>query len=295
MNIAWIGLGLMGAPMARNLLRHGHRVTVWNRTRAKAEALTAEGATLASSPRQAARAAEVVFTCVSDPPALESVLWGQEGVLAGLVPGAVLVDCSTISPALACRVAAACAERDAEFLEAPVTGGTWGAERGELTFLLAGQPETGHRLRPLLAAMGKRMFHLGPHGTAQTVKLALNLLFALEVEALAEALALVRAAGLPAERLLEPLAASMGQSPLLEVKAPWMAKGEFPPSFPLRLMLKDLNLAMELATQYGVALPVAAVGREVYRAVASAFVQEVDYAAVARFWSLVKPPSDGPT
>src|SRR5579884_3149921 len=282
MQVAWIGLGLMGQPMARNLLRAGHSLTVWNRTVARAQALEAQGARRAATP--AAAAAEVVFTCVSDPPALQEVLWGPQGVLSGLRAGTVLVDCSTVSPDLARSVAEACAARGAEFLEAPVTGGTWGAERGEFTFLLAGNEQAIARVQPLLDALGRQFFHCGPHGAAQTVKLALNLLYALEVEGLAEALALVRAAGLPDERLLAPLAVSMGRSPLLDVKAPLMARDDFPPSFPLRLMHKDLGLALDLANRLGVPLPATAVARELYSAVRGRLAEDADYAAVARFW-----------
>jgi 3-hydroxyisobutyrate dehydrogenase-like beta-hydroxyacid dehydrogenase len=284
MQVAWIGLGLMGQPMARNLLRAGHSLTVWNRTAARTQALVAEGARAAATPAAAAAEAEVVFTCVSDPPALQEVLWGPQGVLNGLRAGAVLVDCSTVSPDLARRVAEACAARGAEFLEAPVTGGTWGAERGELTFLLAGSEQTIARVQPLLDALGRQFFHCGPHGAAQTIKLALNLLYALQVEGLAEALALVRAAGLPDERLLAPLAVSMGRSPLLEVKAPLMASDHYPPSFPLRLMHKDLGLALDLANRLGVALPATAVARELYSAVRASLAEDADYAAIARFW-----------
>ncbi len=284
MQVAWIGLGLMGQPMARNLLRAGHSLTVWNRTVARAQALEAQGARRAATPAAAAAGAEVVFTCVSDPPALQEVLWGPQGVLSGLRAGTVLVDCSTVSPDLARSVAEACAARGAEFLEAPVTGGTWGAERGELTFLLAGNEQAIARVQPLLDALGRQFFHCGPHGAAQTVKLALNLLYALEVEGLAEALALVRAAGLPDERLLAPLAVSMGRSPLLDVKAPLMARDDFPPSFPLRLMHTDLGLALDLANRLGVPLPATADAREHYSAVRGRLAEDADYAAVARFW-----------
>ena len=128
--IGFIGLGLMGRPMAANLLKAGFAVTVWNRTASRMEPLVAQGARAAATPREAAAAADVLITIVSDPPALEQVLWGEQGALAGLRRGSVLVDSSTVSPVLARRVAAACAERGVEFLDAPVTGGTWGAEKG---------------------------------------------------------------------------------------------------------------------------------------------------------------------
>lgn len=282
--VGWIGLGLIGKPMARRLVEAGYPVTIWNRTPAKADDLVRAGGRLAATPRETARSSDVLFTCVSDPPALEAVLLGPEGALAGLGAGSVLVDCSTISPALARRLAAACAERGAEFLEAPLTGGTWGAEKGELVFLIGGEAATLERVRPVLDHLGKKLFHLGGHGAGQTIKLAMNLLYALEVQALAEALALVAGAGIAAEKLLDVLASSMGRAPVLDVKAPMMTSGNYAPSFPLRLMHKDLGLALDLANQLGVPLPATAAARETYSAVKGASAEDVDYAAVRRFW-----------
>jgi len=280
-----IGLGLMGKPMAANLVKAGFSVIVWNRTRARADDLVRAGAKLAGTAREAAAASDVLITIVSDPQALEEVLWGAEGALDGLRRGCTYVDSSTVAPALARRIAAACAERGVEFLDAPVTGGTWGAEKGELVFMVGGKREALERVEPVLGAMGKRWFHLGAHGAGQTVKLAMNMILALQVDALAEALALVTTAGVPAERLIEVMQSSMARSPLLDIKAPMMLKGDFAPSFPLRLMHKDLGLALELANQLGVPLPATAAAREVYSAVKGAARKEdLDYAAVARFW-----------
>jgi 3-hydroxyisobutyrate dehydrogenase len=282
--VALIGLGLMGKPMALNLLKNGFALTVWNRTRARADEVLAAGAKWAGSARDAAAAGDVVMSIVSDPPAVEAVLWGAEGALAGLRKGSVLVDSSTVSPALARRAAAACAERGAAFLDAPVTGGTWGAEKGELVFMVGGEAEVLERVEAVLAAMGRRWFHLGPHGAGQTVKLAMNMILALEVGALAEALALVAGAGVRAERLVEVLQSSMARAPVLDIKAPMILQQVYAPSFPLRLMHKDLGLALELANQVGVPLPATAAAREVYNAVRGAAKEDVDYAAVARFW-----------
>ena len=156
--VGLIGLGLMGRPMGANLLEAGFPLVVWNRTRARAEALAQQGARVAATPREAAAACDVLLTIVSDPPALESVLWGADGALAGLSRGNAYVDSSTVSPALARRIAVACAERGAEFLDAPVTGGTWGAEKGELVFMVGGNAETLKRVEPVLGAMGKKWF-----------------------------------------------------------------------------------------------------------------------------------------
>ena len=282
--VGLIGLGLMGKPMARNILKAGLPLVVWNRTRSRAEQLVAEGARVASSARDCAAQADVLITIVSDPPALESVLWGDDGALAGLRKGSVLVDSSTVAPELARRAAAACAERGAEFLDAPVTGGTWGAEKGELVFMIGGEAKTVDRVRPVLETVGKRFFHLGPHGAGQTIKLAMNLILALQVQALAEALALVTRAGIAGEKLVEVMQSSMARAAVLEVKAPMILKQDYTPSFPLRLMHKDIELAMALAGQLGVNLPAAAAARATYSEVKSATREDVDYAAVARFW-----------
>lgn len=282
--VGLIGLGLMGLPMGRNLLKAGFALTVWNRTRSKAEQLEKEGAQTANSPREVAADSDVTFTIVSDPPALEQVLWGEQGALAGLRKGSVLIDSSTVSPVLARRVSQACAERGADFLDAPVTGGTWGAEKGELVFMIGGKKEVLDRVEPVLQAVGKRFFLLGPNGAGQTVKLAMNLILALEVEALAEGLELVTRAGVAGERLIEVLQSSMGRAPVLDVKAPVILKRDFTPSFPLRLMLKDVGLAMDLAKENGIELPAGMAAHRAYSAVKAAAKTDVDYAAIANYW-----------
>ncbi|HEV2488818.1 MAG TPA: NAD(P)-dependent oxidoreductase [Candidatus Acidoferrales bacterium] len=282
--VGLIGLGLMGSPMARNLLKAGFPLTVWNRSRDKAEQLAREGAHVANSPQVTAAGADVLITIVSDPPALEQVLFGANGALAGLKKGSILIDSSTVSPALARRVAKACAERGVDFLDAPVTGGTWGAEKGELVFMIGGKKEALDRAEPVLQAVGKRFFLLGPNGAGQTVKLAMNLILALEVEALAEGLELVSRAGVPGERLIEVLQSSMARAPVLDVKAPMLLKRDFKPSFPLRLMHKDMGLALELAKEIGVRLPASAAAFEAYSAVKAATKGDVDYAAIGAYW-----------
>src|ERR1700686_5377715 len=281
--VGLIGLGLMGKPMGANLLKAGHELTVWNRTASRGDDLVVQGAKRAATPREVAAASEVIVTIVSDPPAVESVLWGENGVFSGLRRGSVLIESSTVSPGLEKRAAAAAAAPAAEFLEAPVTGGTWGAEKGELVFMVGGDASTLKRVEPVLGVMGKKWFHLGPHGAGQTVKLAMNLLLALEAEAFAESLALVRRAGLPGEKLFEVMQTSMGRSGLLDIKGPMMLKGEYKPSFPLRLMPKDMSLALDLANQLGVPLPSAAATREVLSSVKGAAKEDVDFSALASF------------
>jgi 3-hydroxyisobutyrate dehydrogenase-like beta-hydroxyacid dehydrogenase len=281
--VGLIGLGLMGAPMGMNLLQAGFPLVVWNRTRSKAEELVGAGAKLASDPRGVAEQADVLITIVSDPPALEEVLFAA-GALGAMRPGSTLIDSSTVSPDLARRVAAACAERGVDFLDAPVTGGTWGAKKGELVFMVGGPADVLERVKPVLEAMGKKFPLLGPNGAGQTVKLGMNLLLALQVDAFAESLALVTGAGVSADKLMEVFRASMARSGVLDVKAPLMVKGEFPASFPLRLMHKDVRLALELARERRVKLPCGEAAYATYSAVLGSSKDDPDFSAVARFW-----------
>ena len=286
--VGFIGLGLMGGPMAKNLAKAGFPLVMWNRTREKAEELVRESTGLdvkaGANPRETADKADFLITIVSDPPALEEVLFGQNGAIEGLRRGATYVDSSTVSPDLVRRIGTACAQRGVGFLDAPVTGGTWGADKGELVFMVGGEKEVLERAKQLLEALGKRIFLLGPTGAGQTVKLAMNLILALQVDALAEALALVATEGVPGERLIEVLQSSMARAGVLDVKAPFMLKNEFPASFPLRLMHKDMRLALELAKRHGLNLPAAEASYSTYDAVKKSSTDDPDYAAVARFW-----------
>jgi 3-hydroxyisobutyrate dehydrogenase-like beta-hydroxyacid dehydrogenase len=279
-----IGLGLMGRPMSMNILKAGYPLIVWNRTASRTDELVAEGARLAPSPKEVAAASDFLITMVSDPPALEEVLWGPAGAIHGLKRGSLYMDSSTVSPALARKIAAACGERGVRFLDAPVTGGDWGARKAELVFMIGGDAETLKEAEPVISVMGKKWFHLGPNGAGQTIKLAMNAILALQVGALAEAIALVTGAGLQAEKLVEVMQSSMARSGVLDVKAPNLLKGEYVPSFPLRLMHKDLGLALDLANQLGVPLPVTAAARETYSAVKGAAKEDLDYSAVMKFW-----------
>ena len=290
--IGLIGLGLMGRPMGMNLLKAGHALTVWNRTASRADELVAAGATLAKSPREAAAAADVLLTVVSDPPALEEVLWGssgtpegnRDGALSALRSGSMYIDCSTVSPALARKIAGACAERGVRFLDAPMTGGDWGAKKGELIFMVGGDAATLKDAKPIFGVLGKKWFHLGPNGAGQTIKLAMNLILALQVDALAEALALVTGAGLAGEKLVEVMQSSMARAPVLDIKSQNLLKGDYTPSFPLRLMLKDMGLALDLAKQLGLELPAATAAYSTYGAVKAAAREDLDYSAVMKFW-----------
>jgi 3-hydroxyisobutyrate dehydrogenase-like beta-hydroxyacid dehydrogenase len=288
-SVGFIGLGLMGKPMSLNLVKAGYAVTVWNRTASRAEEVVAAGGKLAKSARDVAASCDVLITIVSDPPALEEVLWGKgsgggEGALSALKAGAIYMDSSTVSPDLARKISAACAKQKVRFLDAPVTGGDWGAKKGELLFMIGGDAETIKEVEPLLGVLGKKWFHLGPNGAGQTIKLAMNAILALQVEALAEALALVSAAGLQPEKLVEVMQSSMARSGVLDVKSQNLLKGDYTPSFPLRLMLKDVNLAMELAKELGVTLPATAAAQATYGQVKREATEDMDYSGVMKFW-----------
>jgi 3-hydroxyisobutyrate dehydrogenase-like beta-hydroxyacid dehydrogenase len=282
--VGLIGLGLMGKPMGMNLLKAGFPVAVWNRTASRADELVAAGAKLAQSPRELAANSEFVLSIVSDPEALEVVLWGQNGAMQGFQRDTIYIDSSTVSPTLARKVASACEERGVRFLDAPVTGGDWGAKKGELVFMVGGDVATLADAEPVLRVLGKKWFHLGPNGAGQTIKLAMNLILALEVDALAEALALVTAAGLQGEKLVEVMQSSMARSGVLDIKSQNLLKGDYTPSFPLRLMLKDMRLALELAEQTHVELPATEAAFKTYSTVKEAAKEDVDYSAVMKFW-----------
>jgi 2-hydroxy-3-oxopropionate reductase len=282
--IGLIGLGLMGKPMGMNLLKAGFPLTVWNRTASRADELIAAGAKLASSPRELAANSEFVISIVSDPAALEEVLGRPNGAMQGFQRGSIYIDSSTVSPTLARKVATACEERGVRFLDAPVTGGDWGAKKGELVFMVGGDAGTLSNAEPVLRVLGKKWFHLGPNGAGQTIKLAMNLILALQVDALAEALALVTAAGLQGEKLVEVMQSSMARSGVLDIKSQNLLKGDYTPSFPLRLMHKDMRLALELAQQTHVELPATEAAFKTYSTVKEAAKEDLDYSAVMKFW-----------
>lgn len=280
--VAFVGLGLMGAPMARNLARAGYRLRVHNRTRARAEALHAPGAQLCASPAEAAEGASFVITMVGDVPDLERALWGERGVLEGLGAGSILLQMSTVSREQVRRAAEACAKRGAILLDAPVTGGRIGAEQAALTIMVGGDAGALERARPLLAVLGRTVVHVGGVGAATLVKLMVNVIQAGMVELLTEALALSRRAGLRPEPLLAVLEASAGGSPLLKLKGTALAAGDYEPQFALKWMDKDLRLAAEEAKALGATLPVATAVAAFYSAARARGHGEEDYASVAR-------------
>jgi 3-hydroxyisobutyrate dehydrogenase-like beta-hydroxyacid dehydrogenase len=275
MRIAFLGLGIMGRPMAANLVKAGHDVAVWNRSAGK----TVDGARVAATPAEAARDAEVVWICVSDTKAVESVLFGAEGVEATIASGATIVDSSTISPSAERKFAEKFAAKGVHYVDAPVTGSKVAAEAGSLIFMAGGEEETLAKLDPLFKALGKQVFHMGEASKGQAVKIAMNLQIAMIYEGFAEALTLATKLGVNVDRMLQLIQASMVKSGVVEYKAPFILKRDFTPNFPLRLMLKDIHLALDAAKEVRVKLPGLETVEEVYEMASEDGHQDLDYAA----------------
>jgi 3-hydroxyisobutyrate dehydrogenase-like beta-hydroxyacid dehydrogenase len=275
MRVAYLGLGIMGRWMAVNLVKAGHEVTVWNRSPGK----DVEGARTASSPADAAKGAEVVWICVSDTKAVEQVLLGANGVEQVLATGMIVADSSTISPTATLRFAERVKSRGADYVDAPMTGSKIAAEAGSLIFMVGGDEPVIARLQPLFQAMGKQIFHMGETGKGQATKLVMNLQIAMIYEGFAEALTLAAKLGVDVEKLLPLIQASMVKSGVVEYKAPFIMKRDFSPNFPLRLMLKDIRLALDAAKEARVRLPGLEAVEEVYDVAAEEGQQDMDYAS----------------
>lgn len=252
MAVAYLGLGIMGGGMARNLLAAGHDLVVWNRTPAKAEALTASGAIAASHPADAVRSAETVLLCVSDTPDVEDLVHRPDGILTALRPGMIVVDHSTISPSATRRLAAEVAARGATWLDAPVSGGSEGAERGTLSIMVGGDVEALGRVRPLLTAYGTTITHVGPVGAGQTAKLVNQVLVVLTALGISEALLLAEASGLDLDAVLAAVSGGAAGSWMLTNRGPQMAARDWRPGFTIDLQVKDLRLVLEAADELGV-------------------------------------------
>jgi 3-hydroxyisobutyrate dehydrogenase-like beta-hydroxyacid dehydrogenase len=275
MRIAYLGLGIMGRPMASNLVKAGHEVTVWNRTPGN----DVEGAKTAASPAEAARDAEVIWLCVADTKAVESVLFGPQGVDESLADGQIVVDSSTISPTATRRFAERVGTKGVQYVDAPVTGSKAGAENGTLIFIVGGEEATIDKLKPLFAATGKKTFRMGETGKGEAAKLAMNLQIALIYEGFAEALTLAAKLGVNAETMLPLIEASMVRSGVVDYKAPFVLKRDFSANFPLRLMRKDIRLALEAAKEARVKLPALETVEEIYEMATEDGHENLDYAA----------------
>ncbi len=245
--LGFIGMGIMGAPMARNLLQAGYDVTVWNRTRSKAEGLTADGATVVGSPAEVAARSAMVMACVTNSPDVEEVALGAGGVIEGAARGSVFIDHSTISPAVSRSIGTKLGERGIAMLDAPVSGGDIGAQAGTLAIMVGGEAEVFERCLPVLEAMGKTIVHVGPSGAGQVVKACNQVAGGLNLLALAEAVALARRAGVDPAKMLEVVGAGAAGSWMISNLGPRALRGDFAPGFMVELMQKDLRLALEAA------------------------------------------------
>jgi 3-hydroxyisobutyrate dehydrogenase len=250
--VGFVGLGQMGRPMARNILKAGFELVVHNRTRAKAEQLAAEGARLADSPADVAAACELVLSCVPGPADVERVYLGEGGVLSRARAGQVLCDMSTIDPETHRRIAAEAAARGAEYLDAPVSGGTSGARDATLAIMVGGSAPAFERARPVFAAIGQSIHHVGPVGAGATVKLVNQMMAAISSLAAVEGLVLGAKAGIDPDLLVEIISSSSGMSRSFGGMAPNVLKRYFEPGFTIDLMHKDVSLAVQMARRLGV-------------------------------------------
>ncbi|MBL8096774.1 MAG: NAD(P)-dependent oxidoreductase [Anaerolineales bacterium] len=263
--LGFIGLGIMGQGMARNLLKHGHPITVWNRTPAKADALVAEGARWAESPAAVAAGSDIIFTCVSDTPDVEAVLVGEHGVIHGARPGSLVVDMSTISPAATRAIGAKLAERGVAMLDAPVSGGSEGAARGTLSIMVGGAAEHVERARPYFEAMGKTITHVGSPGDGQMVKLVNQILVVGNALAMSEALEFARAGGLDLQKTLAAVSGGAAGSWMLSNRGPQILADDWRPGFTIDLQQKDVRLCLREGDALGVPLLATSLVFNLYR------------------------------
>jgi 2-hydroxy-3-oxopropionate reductase len=280
--IGFIGLGVMGAPMARNLLEAGHALVVHSRSPEPVEALAEAGTEAASSPREVGERADVVITMLPDSPAVEAVVLGEDGVLEGASEGGLLVDMSTIHPTVAVAVARAGSERGVGVVDAPVSGGDVGAREGTLSIMVGGEEADVERARPLLDVLGKTIVHVGGHGAGQVVKACNQVVVAVTIAAVGEALVLGSKAGVDPERILDVLGGGMAANRVMEVRRRNFLEHDFTPGFRIDLHHKDLNIALESGDAYGVPLPVTGIVQQAMRALRAQGHGAEDHTALLR-------------
>ena len=284
--MGFVGLGTMGAAMAANLARAGFPLTVWNRTPGRAGPLLALGAVEAHSPREVASASDVVVTCVTDSPQVAEVLFGPDGLAEGLVPGSLLIDCSTISPAKRCGIGTRLKDRGVAMLDAPVSGGSEGAVAGTLTIMVGGEPTDVERAHDVLHAMGRSVTHLGPIGSGQVAKAVNQVILCGTYLGVAEGIVLALKAGIDVERVITALAGGAAGSWVLQNRSGRMIDDSYPLGFKIALHRKDMAIALDLARSIGAVLPVAAL--------AATFEDGLDRAGPRRRRQLGARPGDSP-
>jgi 2-hydroxy-3-oxopropionate reductase len=281
--VGFIGLGIMGRPMAVNVARAGYPMAVHNRTRAKAEEFAAEaGAEALDSPRAVAERADVVITMLPDSPDVEQVYLGENGVIAGARAGQLLIDMSSIAPAVARAVAGTAAGAGAEMLDAPVSGGDVGAREGTLSIMVGGPDAAFERARPLFDVLGKTVVHLGESGAGQIAKACNQILVAVTIEAVSEALVLASKAGVDPERLLDVLSGGLAGNRVMEVRRRNFLEHDFTPGFKLELHHKDLGIALRTARELGVYVPTTAIVDQMLAELKAAGDGALDHSALLK-------------
>jgi len=283
MKISFIGLGIMGGAMAANLQKAGYDLTVHNRTKSKADALLAGGATWAETPADASADADVLITMVAHPEAVTGIALGENGFLDAMRPGTLWIDCSTVNPSFSRQMAAEAATRDIRFLDAPVAGSKGAAEGAQLRFIVGGAEEDVETARPLFEVMGSGVLHVGETGMGSSLKIVINYLLATSMLAFAEGMALGESLGIPQERLLDVLLPLPVVAPFLEHKRGRMESGEYPADFPLQWMQKDLQMAATPAYETGIAMPMGNAAKEAYRMAMRSGLGEADFSAIYQF------------
>jgi len=295
MKVAVIGLGTMGAPMAANLLKGGCEVVVHNRNRGREEALALQGATRAASPREAAAGADVVLTCVSDTPDAEAVLLDpKQGVIAGVARGALVVDCSTIAPAGARKIAAKLADKGVGFVDAPVSGGSEGAVKATLAIMCGGSEDDFARARVVLEKIGKSIVHVGPVGCGQIAKAVNQVVIAGTYQAIAEGLCLAKKSGADPARVVAAIENGAAQSWVMSNRSKNMREDRYPLGFRVKLHRKDLGIALETARAVELPLPIASYVATVEDGLIAHGHGDEDMSAIARVVRRAAKIEDGP-
>lgn len=290
--IGFVGLGVMGKAMAANLVKAGYPVIVHNRSREAVDELARAGAEPASSPREAAERSDVVITMLPDSSDVEAVVLGQDGVAEGAREGMLLVEMSTIAPATSRRLHETLGQRGVDAIDAPVSGGQAGAESGELSIMVGGSDESVKRAWPILEVLGGAVTHIGPPGAGQVAKAANQIVVALTIQAVSEALTLTRKAGVDPAKVREALLGGFAQSKVLEVHGVRMLSGDFEPGFRLSLHRKDLAIALQIAREENVPLPATAQAAEMMNALLAAGRGDADSAVMSELYAVLAGVSD---
>jgi 3-hydroxyisobutyrate dehydrogenase len=264
-SVGFIGLGIMGSGMARNLARKGFQVTAWNRTRSRAEALASDGIRMGDSPAAVAAQVDAFCTCVADPPALRQVVFGAKGLIETAKAGQLFIDFSTVSPDFSRELEQAAAARGIDFVECPVTGSKTGAAKGTLVLMVGATAAGFERAQPIFRAVGEKAIHCGPVGAGSQVKLAGNALISMMLEGLCEGMLLTQRAGVDPRKFLEVVQASGFRSPYYDFKGPSILRREFDTHFSIDLMFKDLSLFLESAAKHRIPTPAVGAVKEVYQ------------------------------